>query len=188
MGLAMVHGIVHDHDGHVVVETAPGRGSVFRVMLPAAAADPTAPREASRPSPVTPTRVEALAGRVLLVEDEPMVGRFMVERLTGWGLEVTWEREPLAALARLDAGAHEVDVLITDQTMPQMTGLQLARGAADRRPDLPVLLYTGNGADIEGEELQRHGVRALLRKPIDALALRELLGRWLEAERGVRPA
>jgi PAS domain S-box-containing protein len=187
MGLAMVHGIVHDHEGHVVVETEQGRGSVFRVMLPASGAAATAVRDV-RPPEVVRGRARPLAGRVLLVEDERMVGDFMVELLGGWGLEVTWQREPLAALAWLEDEANAADALITDHTMPQMSGLQLARRAAELRPALPVLLYTGNGAEIEADELRRHAVRALLRKPVDAVALRELLQRWLqESGRSLQP-
>ena len=120
-----------------------------------------------------------LAGRGLLVEDEAMVGEFMLELLQGWGLHAVLMRDPLAARAWLEDTANSLDLLITDQTMPQLTGLALARHAVALRPALPVVLYTGQADSITPADLQTHGVRALLHKPFDARALRALLERWI---------
>jgi len=164
MGLAMVHGIVHEHGGHVVVETAPGKGATFRVLLPAleGEAEPAAPQGAR----ARPLR-HALAGRVLLVDDEQMVGEFMAELLGGWGLEVIVRRDPVEAEHWLAEDPARVDLVLTDQTMPKMTGLELARRAAALRAALPVILYSGYAENIGAEQLARSGVRALLRKPVE---------------------
>jgi CheY-like chemotaxis protein len=175
MGLAMVHGIVHDHGGHVVVETAPQSGSVFRVLLPPA-------QGLAQPEPEAQAHAAVgrpLAGRVMVVDDESMVGDFMAELLEGWGLQVVLQRDPLQALAWLEQLAQPLDLLITDQTMPQLSGLQLAQRARNLRPGLPVLLYTGNAEGIDAEEAQRHGVCGVLRKPVDAEALQALMQRCL---------
>jgi PAS domain S-box-containing protein len=182
MGLAMVHGIVHDHGGHVLVETTPAVGTVFRIVLPHADAQHVADAPAAEGSPVGAGRAK-LRGRVMVVEDDAVVGDFMAERLRSWGVDVVLHRDPLLALAWLEDPAHEIDVLITDQTMPQLTGLGLAQRATSLLPGLPVLLYSGNAAGFDVAELERHGVRATLRKPVDAQALRALLDHWLAGAR-----
>ena len=142
--------------------------------------------EASAPAPPTAAPAQLLQGRVLLVEDEPSVGVFMQDLMSGWGLEVVVETDPLSAARRLSAPEEAFSLLLTDQAMPGMTGLALARHATCQRPGLPVLLYTGNAFDISDGELSACGVASLLRKPIDAAALRPLLGELLAGEAAAR--
>jgi signal transduction histidine kinase/CheY-like chemotaxis protein len=168
MGLATVHGIVHEHGGHVVVETAAGSGTRFRLLWPVVsqAAVPTAPREKAPRLAKT-----GLKGRVLVVDDEAAVGGFMRELLESWGLEAASVTSP--ALAR-ETAAH-YDLVITDQTMPGTTGFELARELIARRPGLPVILYTGHGERITQRDVEAAGIRALLHKPVDPDRLYELL-------------
>ncbi len=121
MGLSMVHGIVHEHGGHVIVESDWGKGSRFRILLPEHGG---APRPVEPPVAGRAAR-EPLQGRVLLVDDEPSVLAVMRETLEAWGLEV--EACPSADAAEqafLQTG--EFDLLVTDQAMPVATGMDLA--------------------------------------------------------------
>jgi PAS domain S-box-containing protein len=183
MGLAMVHGIVHDHGGHLRLTTAPGRGARFAVWLPLAdaadAADAVTPAAASGPA--------AISGKVLLVEDDRMVGDFLTERLAGWGLQVQLQRDAPAAEAWLRDPSNEVDLLITDQTMPLMTGLQLAERVHARLPELPIVLVSGNATAFDPDLLTRCGVSAALRKPIEDDQLRAVLRRLLPDQAPTQP-
>jgi PAS domain S-box-containing protein len=179
MGLATVHGIVHEHHGHIVVETGPGRGASFGILLPPLdpAIDGAAPRSAA-PSSRTGARMP-LSGRVLLVDDETSVLGFMRELLENWGLEVIALADPLEARRRVETGTERFDLLLADQTMPRLTGAELASLAAALRPDMPALLYTGYRDGLSKSELDASGVRAVLDKPVDPEALHAQLRRHL---------
>jgi len=167
MGLATVHGIVHEHGGHVVVETAPGAGTRFRLLWPIAWGE-------ALPAPLPPKAKvvkSALQGRVLVVDDESAVGGFMRELLESWGLEAVHVTSP----ARAREASADCDLVITDQTMPGSTGFELARELIARRPGLPVILYTGHGERITQRDVEAAGIRALLHKPVEPDVLYGLL-------------
>jgi two-component system cell cycle sensor histidine kinase/response regulator CckA len=165
MGLSTVHGIVHEHGGHIVVETSPGHGASFRILFrPMANAEGEAIRPATS-EPVSTSR--RLKGRVLLVDDEPAVAEFMAELLGSWGLEVTVHQNPVEAWALFADDPEKYDLVVTDQTMPRLTGLDLARTLLTRRPELPVILYTGYAERLTEAQTRGSGIRAFVTKPID---------------------
>jgi PAS domain S-box-containing protein len=170
MGLATVHRIVHDHGGHLLVESGPG--TRFEVLLPAdsRAASAGGGAAAELPAP----RRSQLRGRVLLVDDEESVLGFMRELLQSWGLEVVAMRQPLAARELL-AAASGLDLLLTDQTMPELSGVDLAHAAQTLRPNLPVLLYSGHADLIDVAALKQAGIRQVLRKPLEPAKLRSAI-------------
>jgi PAS domain S-box-containing protein len=179
MGLAMVHGIIHEHGGHVILETAPAEGTRFRLLLPALPAHSatTFARRvdgAARPAP----RPE-LCGSVLVVDDEATVGEFMRELLDSWGLTAECVVRPQDALERVASEPHRYDLVITDQSMPRTTGLELAQALMRLRPELPVVLYTGYSDDLTPADLAAAGVSTLLRKPVDPAELVRALSRHL---------
>jgi PAS domain S-box-containing protein len=180
MGLATVHGIVHDHRGHVIVESA-ATGATFRVLLPPL--DPAI--EVGRPDAPAQARTartsvrRALAGRVLLVDDEAAVLGFMRELLENWGLQVTALADPEQAQRMVTSGDCAFDLLLVDQTMPNLTGTELARAVATVCPDVPVLLYTGYRDGVPSAELAASGIRAVLDKPVDPSLLYAQLDRYL---------
>jgi CheY-like chemotaxis protein len=109
------------------------------------------------------------------VDDEAAVGEFMRELLESWGLEASYAPGPASALELVAADPRRFDVVITDQAMPRMTGLQLATALRQQRPDLPVVLYTGYGEGIAPADLQAAGIRAVIAKPVDPGALHATL-------------
>jgi two-component system, cell cycle sensor histidine kinase and response regulator CckA len=165
MGLATVHGIVHEHGGHLAVETAPGRGSVFRVLLPERRND----ERSAGPAPARPgsARRSPLRGRVLVVDDEQSVAEFMRELLESWGLEAAACTSGRRALEHFSEDGASFDVVVTDQAMPGMTGIELARQLAGRAPGLPVVLYSGHIDRVTERESADAGIRAMLDKPVE---------------------
>ncbi|HEX7373667.1 MAG TPA: response regulator, partial [Steroidobacteraceae bacterium] len=181
MGLATVHGIVHEHGGHVVVESSPGQGARFRVVWPALA-------DSVRVAEGEPDKADAhrsprpaLQGSVLVVDDEETVGEFMRELLETWGLHAACVPRPEAALEIVRRDPHRYDVLITDQSMAKMTGLELARRLRQVRADLPIILYTGQGDGFGGDDPAAMGLSAVMRKPIDPQELSQVLAHCLAA-------
>jgi CheY-like chemotaxis protein len=170
MGLSTVHGIVHEHGGHILVETRPGAGATFRVLFqPMSQAEGKSGTEATESS-TSAAEVRQLNGRVLVVDDEPAVGEFMGELLESWGLEVTVKPNGAEAEAMFAQDPLRFDLVVTDQTMPKMTGIELTQRLLARRPGLPVILYTGYTERLTEEQTRRAGIRALVTKPVDIAA------------------
>ncbi|MFO1206949.1 MAG: response regulator [Burkholderiales bacterium] len=175
MGLSTVHGIVHEHGGHVLVESETGCGAVFRVLFAAldrgrAAVGADAAGAVSRAG-----KAPSLRGQVLVVDDEAMVGEFMRDLLESWGLRVTVAANGAQARDLCSREPRRFDAVITDQTMPRITGLDLARELLVASPDLPVILYTGYSDGLTEAEVKAAGAVALVRKPVEPRALRALL-------------
>ncbi len=165
---------------------APGKGSTFRVLLP-----PMAEADTAVPQPRRRTQRKRsgakLNGRVLVVDDEEMVGEFMGDLLESWGLSVTVKSNALDARELVARNPHAFELILTDQTMPKLTGIELARQLAGVRPDLPIILYTGYSESLSSEEIQHAGIRALVRKPIDPNALLTVLRTHLPASVSAPP-
>ena len=178
MGLSTVHGIVHEYGGHVVVESGPSAGACFRVLLPALPSQERGgaqPRSATRGVALPPV---SLGGRVAVIDDEASVASFMSDLLTQWGLEVTIFVDARGALDAI-AGGAAFDLVITDQTMPGMTGIEFARAVRAIRAALPIVLYTGYDEGLAPATVERAGIVALVRKPIEPHHLVAVLEEYL---------
>ncbi len=112
-----------------------------------------------------------LQGRVAVVDDEPLVAEFMGERLRQWGLDVQVWSDAEQACGELQLDPTAWDLLILDQCMPRLSGLQLAERLLAARPDLPIALYSGFSDQLDEVRVRALGVRALWHKPLDESAL-----------------
>lgn len=161
LGLAMVHGAVTSIGGAVEIHSTVGTGTSVTMLLPLVDARDHAERADHAATTTRPLRV-------LVVDDEPMIRKVLtrlLERLHHVPLVVP---TPDAAHALIADQSQHIDVLLTDQTMPGMTGDALARAAKQLRPQLSVVLMTGYTGNLKLAELAEIGVTALLEKPIDA--------------------
>lgn len=179
MGLSMVHGIVHEYGGHLHLDSAPGRGSTFRVLMPAHSLAVPGPVEQGVSSAERQPLRSALFGRVAVVDDDATVAEFMGELLEGWGLAPGIFCDAEQASQLLCADPYAWDFVILDQSMPRLSGLQLARRLLASRADLPIVLYTGFSDSLLESEVQQQGVKALLTKPLNQQRLHQLLQAWL---------
>jgi len=177
MGLSMVHGIIHEHKGHLLLDSRPGEGTTIRILFPPHA-DSEAAGETAGP---VEARDDAfrIDGRVLLVDDEPAVSEFMQDLLESWGLSVTVFDSGVDACGKFSEDPDSYNLVILDQTMPRMTGLEVAEQLLKLRPGLPVILYTGYSEEISGDKVSRTGIRALVNKPVDTARLHELVSRLI---------
>jgi PAS domain S-box-containing protein len=182
MGLAVVHGIVHEHGGHIIVDTVTGRCTTFRILLAPAAAPASALVPGDAGGAESRTARSRLRGRVLVVDDEPSVAEFMRELLDSWGLEASVAGEPEAALAMLRVNGKSYDLVITDQMMPRMSGLQLAEEIGRMSDAPPVVLYTGYADAVDPAKLSSAGVKGLVRKPLEPGELRAVIAGYLQRD------
>jgi PAS domain S-box-containing protein len=160
LGLPVVHGIVEAHHGVLQVESEVGRGSAFHVYLPACASAVARP-VVEHPAPVVAGRP---GRRVLLVDDDLVVLLTTEQVLRRFGHEVLAHADPLQALAAFEADAGTVDVVVTDFSMPGLSGLELAERLIRLRPGLPVVLISGYIADEVRARAGDIGVAALVNK------------------------
>ena len=159
LGLAVVWGIVTRHGGTVEVASRVGRGSTFTVRLPGARPVPAPPVGSAPARPARPARV-------LVVDDEAGVREVLRDLLGGEGYTVVDAADGPSGLALCER--EPVDVVLSDVSMPGMSGWEVAEACHARFPDLPVGLITGWGDRLDPAQLARHGVRFVVAKPFQA--------------------
>jgi signal transduction histidine kinase/CheY-like chemotaxis protein len=159
MGLAVAHGIVANHGGVITVDSSSGHGTTFTVYLP----HTTTPVPPSQPPAAPPFHGQ---GCVLLIDDEPPLVRIGHDMLVSLGYDVVACTSAQEALAVFQADADRFALVITDQTMPVMTGVTLTHELRHTRPDIPIILCTGYSHVVNAETAAAQGIDAFLLKPI----------------------
>jgi PAS domain S-box-containing protein len=170
LGLSMVYGFAVQSDGHVTLESGPGKGTTVRMIFPAAAEKAEIKTETRETTPV-----EAGTGTILVVEDDPSVRRSVMIILDMMGYGIREAEDANAALAILDRDVG-IDLIFTDVVMPGgMSGVDLAREAVHRRANLKVLLTSGYAEETLAKADPSGTGFALLRKPYSNVQLRETI-------------
>jgi CheY-like chemotaxis protein len=178
MGLAVVHGIITTHGGTITVASAPGRGARFDVYLPRCTAAATYEGPGEKP-------IRGQREHILFADDEPDLVRIWTATLEAQGYRVTGCRDGREALEAFRADPDAFDLVVTDQTMPQMSGEVLAQELRRLRPDLLIILCTGFSHTITEETARALGIQAFLMKPVGRVDLCRTIQRLL-AERAAR--
>jgi CheY-like chemotaxis protein len=175
LGLAVVHGIVASHNGHITVKSETGRGTTFNVYFPAI--------KRKQQITVQPEKIDLPGGneRILFVDDESAIVKVNKTRLERLGYHVTGVSSSKDALALFENRPDAFDLVITDMTMPEMSGEGLARNCLRIRPEMPVILCTGYSDIITEARAREIGIKEYVLKPILiqdlAAAIRRAVGK-----------
>ncbi len=176
LGLSVVHGIVKNHNGAIGVYSEPGQGTTFSIYLPITECRETCP---------APLDLSQLHGteRILYVDDEKQIASMFYLKLQNLGYDIKVMTDSLEAWEFFESDPQAVDMIISDMTMPNLTGAELAQRALSLRPDLPVILCTGFSNAVSEEKVREIGVAAMLTKPIFTREIATAIRRVFDIEK-----
>lgn len=172
MGLAVAHGAVLAHGGTISVDTAPGNGTSFRIELPVADRMPAA-------HTADTSTISTSGGTLLLVDDEPALARALAKALQRRGYTVVTSHDGSDALRQLEQGVVRPDLILSDVSMPNMSGDRLAEALRVRYPAIPVVLMTGFSRDVSPDDPRGANVVEVVQKPMSIDTIVEIITRTL---------
>ncbi|MFV2058998.1 MAG: response regulator, partial [Thiohalomonadales bacterium] len=169
MGLSMVHGIVHEHNGHILIDSCVGKGTTFKILFPCISSD-------VKPiSPIVRTEVDAKPSankaNILVVDDEESMARYIAAVLEKNGHHVTVFTSSKKALQSYQREPGLYDLLVTDQTMPELTGAELSKAILAYNSEFPIILCTGYSESLSEDQAIRMGIKKYLYKPVETATL-----------------
>ena len=174
-----MHGIITEHGGAITVESAPGQGTTFVIYLPCSDNPPVS-------APDTESVQDQGQGRILFVDDEAALVRIGQTMLTHLGYDVVSYTNSEEALAAFRAAPERFDLVITDQTMPHLTGKDMVRALRALRPDIPIILCTGFSHTMTAEQAALLGLDAFCMKPLRIRDLEVTIRRVLTQRRAMQ--
>lgn len=161
LGLAVVYGIIKEFKGRITVQSEPGQGATFSVFLP------LMPQYESPNSALDPEKITGVGTeRLLLVDDEEAIVQLNKQTLERLGYHVQTRTSSVDALEAFRANPNVYDLVVTDLSMPHMTGVQLAQELLAISPGLPIILCTGFSEKLSEEDVKKIGIKALVMKPV----------------------
>jgi|GEM_PF-3420440 len=163
MGLPMVHGIVHEHGGHILLDSSSQEGTTTHLLFPS-----SNEKTRNTENPDTPERSSNCKGHIVIVEDEESLANFLSDLFLSHEYEVTVYTDSQIARKQLPSMLKKIDLILTDHTMPGITGTQLAKEILSLKPDLPIILCTGFSFQIDEKTAYAIGIRRFLKKPISS--------------------
>ncbi|WP_300462587.1 response regulator [Desulfobacula sp.] len=175
LGLSTVDGIIKNHNGFITVQSKVGEGSVFHVFLPAIEGD-----EVSEDPEENETALVTGTEKIMLVDDEPAILQTLQDILTRHGYDVLTFTSAESALLEFIEHPHEVDLIITDMTMPQMTGDTFSREILKIRDDMPIIICTGYHEIFTETEAMKIGIKKFIQKPIMGTDLSKIIRELLD--------
>jgi CheY-like chemotaxis protein len=173
LGLSVVHGIVQSHGGFIKVYSEVAKGTSFHVFMPVAEGEGKAAAQSD-------TRLPGGSETLLLVDDEKALIDMAQQMLERLGYHVETRTSPLEAIEALRANPGKYDAVITDMTMPQMNGLNLAKKLLEVRSDLPILLCTGFSDQANEEKARAAGIKDFVFKPLTMSDFSNVLRKLLD--------
>ena len=176
LGLSVVHGIVQGHEGAIVVDSHPGRGTAFHLYFPAA----EAPAQASLPVGTAPVQIQKRCCHLLYLDDEEILVELVRATFEPLGYRVTGYTKAAEALAAVCADPASFDVVVTDYNMPGMSGLEVARALTHIRADLPVVLVSGYLSQTVHQSALTADIKEIVYKPAMLQQLGDIIGRLLD--------
>jgi CheY-like chemotaxis protein len=176
LGLSVVHGIVRSHEGAVTVVSEPGAGSTFCVFFPAGAKEMESQPDAG------PVGIPMGKESILFVDDEEELARVGKQALERFGYTVFSTADSVEAIEAFRAAPDKFDLVVTDQTMPQMTGMELAAKLRQIRPSIPVILCTGYSELVTEQNMRAAGIQEVMMKPLMMHEVGRIIRRVLDRE------
>lgn len=173
MGLSVVQGIVQNHGGAIEVESEVGVGSTFKIYLPCS-------QNQIHKAPLSQHPIPTGNEKILFVDDEPSIGKAARSILNRLGYDVTVENNPLEALSKFRSNPQGYDLVITDMTMPALTGDELAREILKNRPNVPIIICTGHSQRMNEKTARDIGIRHYVEKPLEKHEIARLIRKALD--------